>query len=243
MNETRKNKKIETRTLAMLAILAAVAYVVMYLSKLIPVNVLGFLNFDLKDTIVVITGFMFGPLAAAAISLIVSFIEMVTISSTGVYGFLMNAIATCAFTVPAAWAYAKMRSQKGAVIGLLSGVLTMAVCMVAWNYIITPYYMSNDQVSVAQMRRTVAGMLLPVFLPFNLVKGGLNAALAMLLYKPVVGALRRVGLVAQSSSGKKRQVQPRLDPGCRRSPGDLRPAVPDPDRCDLSRLVRTGIPC
>ncbi|MBQ5467531.1 MAG: ECF transporter S component, partial [Oscillospiraceae bacterium] len=132
-----------------------------------------------------------------------AFLEMVTISSTGVYGFLMNAIATCAFTVPAAWVYAKMRSQKGAVIGLLSGVLTMAVCMVAWNYIITPYYMSNDQVSVAQMRRTVAGMLLPVFLPFNLVKGGLNAALAMLLYKPVVGALRRVGLVAQSSSGKK----------------------------------------
>ena len=138
-----------------------------------------------------------------ALSFVAVLLAMVTISSTGVYGFLMNAIATCAFTVPAAWVYAKMRSQKGAVIGLLSGVLTMAVCMVAWNYIITPYYMSNDQVSVAQMRRTVAGMLLPVFLPFNLVKGGLNAALAMLLYKPVVGALRRVGLVAQSSSGKK----------------------------------------
>jgi hypothetical protein len=76
------------------------------------------------------------------------------------------------------------------------GIALMTAMMLAWNYIVTPMYMGVP-------RNVVAGMLLPTFLPFNLVKGGLNAALAMLLYKPVVGALRRVGLVAQSSSGKK----------------------------------------
>ena len=61
------NKKLDTKTLTMLALLAALAYVVMFLSKQIPVNVLGFLNFDLKDVIVCITGFLFGPLAAFVI--------------------------------------------------------------------------------------------------------------------------------------------------------------------------------
>ena len=38
-------------------------------------------------------------------------------------------------------------------------------------------------------------MLLPAFLPFNLIKGGLNTAITLLLYKPVVVALRRANLI------------------------------------------------
>ena len=193
MNETRKTKKIETRTLAMLAILAAVAYVVMYLSKLIPVNVLGFLNFDLKDTIVVITGFMFGPLAAAAISLIVSVIEMVTISSTGLWGLLMNVLSTCAFACTAAWYYQRHRTMKGAVLGLVIGALLMTAVMLLWNYLITPIYMGYP-------REAVAKLLIPTFLPFNLIKAGINGALSMLLYKPIVTALRKAKLVEPSKS-------------------------------------------
>ena len=78
-----RSKPIAARDLTIMALLAAVSYVVMYLSKLIPVNVLGFLNFDLKDVIICISGFLYGPLAAAGLSVVVSLIEMVTISSTG----------------------------------------------------------------------------------------------------------------------------------------------------------------
>ncbi len=195
-------QKMNVRYLTCVAMFLALSFVAVLLAKGIP-NVQGFLSYEPKDTVIVIAGFIFGPLTCVILAVLSAFLEMITISSTGVYGFLMNAIATCAFTVPAAWIYRKLRSQKGAVIGLLAGVAMMSVCMVAWNYIITPYYMSNDQVSVAQMRQTVVGMLLPVFLPFNLIKGGLNAALALLVYKPVVGALRGMGLVEQSSSGKK----------------------------------------
>ena len=39
-------------------------------------------------------------------------------------------------------------------------------------------------------------MLLPVFLPFNLLKSCLNSAFVLLLYKPLVTALRKTGLVA-----------------------------------------------
>ena len=192
-------KRIDTKELTMLALLAALAYVVMFLSKQIPVNVLGFLNFDLKDVIICITGFLFGPLAAAAVSLVVSFIEMITISSTGPWGLLMNVLSTCAFACTAAWFYQRHRTLKGAVIGLVIGVLLMTAVMLLWNYLITPIYMKMPRAAVAKL-------LVPTFLPFNLIKGGINATLTVLLYKPVVTALRKAKLVPPSSgqAGKKK---------------------------------------
>ncbi len=200
-SQNTPRKRIETKELAMLALLAALAYVVMFLSKQIPVNVLGFLNFDLKDVIVCITGFLFGPLAAAGVSLVVSVIEMITISSTGLWGLLMNVLSTCAFACTAAWFYQRHRTLKGAILGLVIGVLLMTVVMLLWNYLITPIYMKMP-------RAAVAGLLIPTFLPFNLIKGGINATLTFLLYKPVVTALRKAGLVPPSSgsgqSGRKK---------------------------------------
>ena len=41
----------------------------------------------------------------------------------------------------------------------------------------------------------MAQLVLPAFLPFNLLKSGLNAAFTFLLYKPVVTALRKSGCI------------------------------------------------
>ncbi|MBO4418439.1 MAG: ECF transporter S component [Oscillospiraceae bacterium] len=190
--------------MACMAMFTALSFVAVLITKWIP-PVSGFLSYEPKDALIVIAGFIFGPVSCVIISVLVSLIEMLTISSTGPWGFLMNALASCAFTVPAAWIYSKRRTMKGAVIGLGVGVLVMAACMVVWNYIVTPYYMSMGEVTdVAAKRQIVGGMLASVFLPFNLIKGGINAGLAMLLYKPVVGALRGVGLVAPSQGKKGR---------------------------------------
>ena len=187
-----KESRFSTRYMAAVAMFAALSFVAVLLAKVIP-NVAGFLSYEPKDAVIVIAGLLYGPLTSVLISVIVSFIEMLTISTTGPYGFLMNVVSTCAFAAPAAWFYQKNRTQKGAVIGLVIGILTMVAAMLLWNYIITPFYMGVP-------RETVAGMLMSVFLPFNLVKGGINAALTLLLYKPVVSALRKAGLAKPSSS-------------------------------------------
>ena len=189
-----RSKPIKTRDLTILALLAAVSYVVMYLSKLIPIHILGFLSFDLKDVIICIAGFLFGPLAAAGVSVVVSLIEMVTVGSTGLWGLLMNVLSTCAFVCTAAYFYQRNKTIKNAVIGLVVGVLLMTAVMLLWNWLITPIYMG-------QPREFVATLLIPYFLPFNLIKGGINATLTMLLYKPIVNALRKAKLV-EPSSGK-----------------------------------------
>ena len=190
-----QKQKMSTRYMAVVAMFTAVAFVAVLLAKVIP-NVAGFLSYEPKDAVIVIASFIFGPMTGVIISLLVSFIEMISISTTGIYGFLMNVVSTCAFVVPAAWLYKKDHSQKGAVLGLGLGVVLMAIVMVVWNYIIPPFYMGVP-------REVVAGMLASVFLPFNLIKGGINAALTLLLYKPIVGALRKAGLVEPTHSSHK----------------------------------------
>lgn len=193
-------RTIRAKTIVTVGMLCAIAFIAKLISNIIPIAIAGFLEFDLKDVIIVIAGFICGPLSAVAISVIVSLIEMVTISGTGPIGMIMNILSSCSYACVAALLYKKNRSMKGAVLSLVGGVLAMSAVMVLWNYLITPLYMGIE-------RSVVAGMLLPVFLPFNLLKGGINATLTLLLYKPIVTALNRANLIAASPTSSKGSVK------------------------------------
>ncbi len=187
----------KTKRLTAVAMLCAMAYAVMVVGRF---PVVLFLKYEPKDVLIAIGGFLYGPLTSFVISLVVSLVEMVTVSDTGIIGCVMNLISSCAFCCTAAAIYKRKHTLSGAVWGLLAGCLTMAAVMMLWNYFITPLYMGMPREAVAQL-------LLPAFLPFNLFKGGLNMAICLLLYKPVVTALRRTGLVEESgmkaAGGKK----------------------------------------
>ena len=196
MSASNRRSAWDTRTLTTLAMLTAIAYVVMWISKLIP-SVAGFLDFDFKDVVICIGGFTFGPTAAAFISILVAFIEFFTVSTTGIIGLIMNILATASFCCTACYIYKKHHTMKGAVIGLAVGVVVLVGVMLLWNYLITPLYMPGVT------REAIVPMLPTIFLPFNLAKGGMNMAATLLLYKPVVTALRRAGLVPPSSNPQK----------------------------------------
>ena len=183
-------KQGKTKKLAVLAMLIALAYVAV---ALLRVPVFAFLKYEPKDVIIVLGGFLYGPAAAAVIAALTSFIEMLTISDTGLIGFAMNFLSSAAFACVAALVYKKKHTLGGAVLGLVSGVVSMTAVMLLWNLILTPLYMGTP-------RADVAAMLIPVFLPFNLLKSMLNSALALLLYRPTVQGLRRANLFPQSSA-------------------------------------------
>ena len=195
-----QNKRITTKTVVILAMLAAIAYIVMLLSHLVPVFSFipsaPFLKYDPKDVIIAIGGFIMGPMPALAVTIVVSLIEMVTISTTGIIGFIMNVLSTAAFACTASAIYKKNRTMKGAVVGLIAGVFAMTIVMLLWNYLIMPLYMHVD-------RAIIVKMLIPAFLPFNLIKAVLNAALTLLIYKPIVRGLRRANLLPQQAQGQQ----------------------------------------
>lgn len=179
-----KNDRI-VKKLVLIAMLAAIAYIMV---SVIRIPVVLFLKYEPKDVIITIGGFILGPAASFIISLLVSLIEMVTISETGPIGALMNLLSTCSFACTAAFVYKKKHTIGGAIAGLGIGSVVMVAVMLLWNWLITPFYQGVP-------REAVEAMLLPIFLPFNLLKAGLNSAFILGLYKPLVTALRKTRLI------------------------------------------------
>lgn len=172
-------------SLAMLTAIAVAADIFLRLP-----NIGGFLTYEPKDVILTIGAFIFGPVAGLIMSLVVCAIEMVTISTTGVIGLLMNFLASGVFIGVASVIYYRKKILSRAIIGLIAGSLSMIVIMLLWNYIMTPIFMGVP-------REAVLEMFLPLLIPFNAIKAGLNSALVLLLYKGVVTALRKSKLVPE----------------------------------------------
>lgn len=177
-NSTQKLNRI-----AATAIFAAIAYLSMFLT---PFRV-DFLTFDIKDAVMTIGALYLGPLAGLAMSAVTSLLEMFTISQTGIDGMIMNFVGSATYTVVAALIYTYRKSLKNAVLGLVAAILSMTAVMLAANLIITPGFKGVPVEAVIAMIPTL-------LLPFNLLKGILNAALVMLLYKPVTTAMRATRL-------------------------------------------------
>lgn len=186
----------KTKKMSIIAMLVAASFVAVSLFR-IPIVL--FLKYEPKDVIITIGGFIFGPLTSLIVSLIVSLIEMFTISDTGIIGAIMNFLGSCSFACTAAYIYKKKHTAKGAIVGLICASFIMCVVMVLWNYLITPLYMQIP-------REGVVELLLPAIIPFNLLKVGLNSAIILLVYKPIVRALRKLQFEENSSMPTKNKT-------------------------------------
>lgn len=187
MNE----KSLRLRRLAVMGMITALAYAAVLF---IRIPVVLFLNYEPKDVLLTIGAFLFGPLAGAITASLVALLELVTISSTGIIGLVMNILSSCLFVCTASAVYHRKKTLKNAVLGLTCGALVATAGMLLWNYLITPLYMANTT------REQIAGMLIPVFLPFNLLKTSLNASLTLLLYKHISTALQAAHLLPKTDT-------------------------------------------
>ena len=189
-----------TKRLTLIGMLSAMSYVAMLA---VHIKMFDFLTLDPKDAVIAIGGFILGPWTALFISLVVSLIEMLTVSDTMFIGFFMNVLSTSAFACTAALIYKKKHTYIGAIGGLAAGIICSTVMMLLWNYIVTPMYMGVP-------REQVAAMLPTVFLPFNLIKGVINMSLALMVYKPLVSILRSAGIMLPSKSSGSGKFNPVL---------------------------------
>lgn len=182
-------KKNKIKMLVILAMFSALAFASLFVLHIGGIG--GFLSFDIKDAIIMIASMalgQFGPVLGVIISLTVSAIEAITISTTGFWGFLMNFLSTAIFVSVGSSIYLyvpKIRKTTfGAIIGLIMAVLTTTVAMVFMNLLITPIYTGMPVAKIAEM-------IIPLLLPFNFLKAMLNAAIVLLIYKPISRVLKR----------------------------------------------------
>jgi riboflavin transporter FmnP len=150
-----------------------------------------FLTLDIKDAVITTAAMLINPIAGVAISLAVAFIEMITISDTMVYGFIMNFLSSATFSFVASLIYRQKKNLLGAVLGLLLAAASVTAVMMLANLLITPYFMKTTS-------KVVVSLIPKLLLPFNLTKAILNCSIVMIIYKPISTALTRAKLIKKT---------------------------------------------
>ena len=195
----------KTRKLTLMAMLGALAYLVMLIGR-IPVVL--FLSYDPKDIVIATGAFLLGPLAGAAISLTGLAGRDGHRQRHGLHRLLHErAVHLRVRAARRVDLQAPPHAPGRGCSAWRAGVACMVAVMIAWNYIVTPLYMTSvTRAAVAEAADSHA------FLPFNLLKAALNAGLTMLLYKPVSQALARAHLLPRASTADAAHPARRFNP-------------------------------
>lgn len=171
-------KIFSIRHISVIGIMAALSVVLVLLIHF-PMFA-PFLEYDPADIPILITTFLYGPVTGFVITIITSVVQGVTVSADkGIYGIIMHMISTGTFALVAGLIYSRRKTLKRAVIALAAGTLCVCAVMCAANTLVIPLF------NPGMTSKDVLGMLLPVVVPFNLIKCLINSAVTFLVYKPI----------------------------------------------------------
>ena len=166
--------KTNVRKTVLMGMLCAISVVLVSAIRL-PFPAAPFLEYDPADIPIILGTFLLGPLSGLAITVVVSILQgIIFSSSSGIIGIIMHIFAT-GFYVVAVGLISKLKTKHSSIIAVIVGTFVMTAAMVVWNMIFTPIFMK-------QPFEVVKAMILPIIVPFNLMKAGINGALALIIY-------------------------------------------------------------
>lgn len=164
--------------------LAAVAVVLVWLIHFPLIPAAPFLEYDMADVPVLLATVLFGPVWGMLMLTVVSLIQAFLLGGNGWVGAVMHTVASGALVwIVGAFTRRCVKPARFA-IGLVLGALAMAAVMVPMNLTLTVYFLGTPRAAVVEM-------LLPIILPFNLLKAGINCALTAVVYTALRPLLRR----------------------------------------------------
>ena len=201
MNTKKQKSTASLEKVIGISIFSALAFVVAFVCNIIP-PISGFLSLDVKDAVIAIAAFIYGPVSGIIIAFIAAFIEFLTFSTTAWYGLIMNFASSAVFTLTASLIYKKIRTINGAIIAFTAAVIATTGVMLLLNSFVTPVYLTSPLVGMPKEAASsmVLDLLPRVLLPFNFAKSMLNASVAIMLYKPVLAALSKAKIIQTKSA-------------------------------------------
>ncbi len=172
-----------------LAMLAALSIVLMLLVRFPLIPTAAFLEYDMGDVPVLISTFLFGPIAGFAVLVVESLIQAISVSaSSGWVGFVMHVCSSGIFLLAAGLIYKKWQNIKGLLLALTVGSILMTLVMIPLNLIFTVHFLGSP-------REVVIDMLIPAIIPFNLFKAVLNSVVAGIVFVPLQKILKKAKLL------------------------------------------------
>lgn len=185
-------QKFTTGTITRIGVLGAIA-AILYAIPGIPI--IGFYKLDFSTLPALFGGLALGPLPGFLIVLIKDLTGLMHSSSQGV-GDLADLLVSGAFVIVASMVYQRMRTRKGALIGMAWGIVAMVITGALANYyIMIPFYITVMGFAPEKIIGMMAAMVPAIdsiekvivlaTMPFNLLKGVLLAGITYPLYKPL----------------------------------------------------------
>ncbi len=174
LNFTNTNKW-DTRQLVTMALLCAISVLLSFIEfPLIPG--ISWLKYDASCMPAMVVGFAFGPTAGIVVGAVSALIHGMMLGDW--VGALMNIFIVIAMVLPSAAIYRKQHSFKGAIIGLIIAVVAAIVVAIVSNLAIDPFYFGMPF-------EAVVALVVPVLLPFNIIKAIINSVLTIVIYKSI----------------------------------------------------------
>ncbi|MEA4921458.1 MAG: ECF transporter S component [Clostridiaceae bacterium] len=194
----RKMKyKFSARTMASVAMLSAVSFVLMLFDFSVPF-IPAFIKMDFSELPALIGSFALGPLAGVLVCFFKNLLHLF-VTSTGGVGELSNFMLGAVFVLVAGVVYQNKRTRRGAFVGAIVGSLAMAVMSVFSNYyVVYPVYtafMPMEGIIAAYSAiygeiKTLWQALIIFNMPFTFIKGMCVTAISFLIYKKISPILK-----------------------------------------------------
>lgn len=179
-----ENKRISTRQLVSMAMLGAISIVLVAVVHFPLIPAAAFLEYDPADIPILICAFAYGPMAGFLLTVVVSFIQGMTVSAqSGIIGIVMHIFATGFCVLAAGSIYKRNKTKKTAVLALVCGAIVQTLAMILMNMIFTPLFMGAPL-------ETVMAMMIPAIIPFNALKASINCIITFFLYKSISHLLK-----------------------------------------------------
>lgn len=192
---------LATRKVAVIGVFSAIASVLMTLDFQVPFAPF-FYSIDFSDLPALIGAFAYGPVAGVMIEFVKVVIKIfLKPTSTAFVGELANFVIGCVLVLPASIIYLLKKSRKRAIIGTLTGTIAMTVFGTIFNavYLLPKfaqmYGMPLDAIiemgtAIHPSIHNVTGFVILCVAPLNILKGGLDSILTILVYKKLSPILK-----------------------------------------------------
>lgn len=197
------NKLFSTKNVVVMGMLGALGAVLMLFEVPLLFIAPSFYGLDFAEVPVLVGAFALGPVGGAVIEVVKILIKLlIKPTTTGFVGELANFVFGCALVVPAGVIYQKMKSKKGAIIGMVVGIVVFSVVGVIGNALVMiPFYSNFMPLDTilgmgAKINPAVSNIWTFVLIcvaPFNLIKGTLTSLITALIYKRIRVILRGFG--------------------------------------------------
>ena len=163
----------DTKRIAVCALFVSLSIVTSFIE--IPIfPAAPFLKYDPSGIFCLLAALMFGP-ATGAVVVSLPWVFRIFTNPAGAVMSLFMGLCGC---LVCGFVYKKKPNQAGLIIALISAIIASTLASIIANLIVTPLY-TGVSIDV------VAGMLLPIILPFNLLKFSINSIVAGLVFSAI----------------------------------------------------------